>query len=85
VNDSKNCLSESKGYGESLFELTKSQNMENSKQVLPGSLLSSLPMKNFLPSEVREVDNENDTLSGSRPVHRAMDIQVIESEIQPLP
>ncbi len=57
VNDSKICLSESKGYGESLFELTKSQNMDNSKQVLPGSLLSSLPMKNFLPSEIRETDN----------------------------
>ena len=27
VNDSKNCLSESKGYGESLFEITKSQNL----------------------------------------------------------
>lgn len=87
MTDSKNYMSESKGYGESLFELSKSQNLENSNKFLPGSLLSSLPgPKPFrvLPSEVQEVDNENETLEGSTS-HKNLEIQAIESEIQQLP
>lgn len=41
MNESKKSLTESKNLGESIFDYTKSQNMENSKNLI-GTLLSSM-------------------------------------------
>jgi hypothetical protein len=84
MNESKKSLTESKGYGDSLFELTNSQNLDYSNnKFLPGSLLSSLmanpkPFR-ILPSEVQELDNENETINEGNSIRKTFDIQAIES------